>query len=116
MKIERLYSDYQEEERLYSTGNDELDDLLERAFCDGYEYAQREFAALPGLKPSTQFKKSLKKAPIRYVGVFPNPNRSEIGKKILAAPKRNVGIFGQSPKPEAISPMKINQGPLELTV
>ena len=44
MKIERLYSNYQEEERLYSTGNDELDDLLERAFCDGYEYAQREFA------------------------------------------------------------------------
>ena len=44
MKIERLYSDYQEEERLYSTGNDELDELLERAFCEGYEYAQREFA------------------------------------------------------------------------
>ena len=44
MKIERLYSDYQEEERLYSTGNDELDELMERAFCDGYEYAQREFA------------------------------------------------------------------------
>ena len=42
---ERFYSesDY-EEERLYSTGNDELDELLERAFCDGYEYAQREFA------------------------------------------------------------------------
>ena len=43
MKITKLYSDYQEEERLYSTGNDELDDLLERAFCEGYEYAQREF-------------------------------------------------------------------------
>lgn len=43
MKIEKLYSDYQEEERLYSTGNDELDELLERAFCEGYEYAQREF-------------------------------------------------------------------------
>jgi len=42
MKIERLYSNYQEE-RLYSTGNDELDELLERAFCDGYEYAQKEF-------------------------------------------------------------------------
>ena len=43
MKIERLYSNYQKEERLYSTGNDELDELLERAFCEGYEYAQREF-------------------------------------------------------------------------
>ena len=46
MKIERLYSDYQEEERLYSTGNDELDELMERAFCEGYEYAQREFAKI----------------------------------------------------------------------
>ena len=47
MKIERLYSDYQEEERLYSTGNNELDELLERAFCEGYEYAQREFTVSP---------------------------------------------------------------------
>ena len=109
MKIERMFSDV-EEEKLYSTGNDELDELLERAFCEGYEYAQREFAALPGtFKPSTQFKQSLKKAPVKYVGVFPNsnPNRSEIGKKVLAAPKRNVGIFGQAPKPEAISPLTV---------
>lgn len=32
------------EERLYSTGSEYLDDLLERAFCDGYYYAQHEFA------------------------------------------------------------------------
>lgn len=32
-----------EEERLYSTGDVELDELLERAFCEGYEFAQREF-------------------------------------------------------------------------
>ena len=44
MKIERINNNY-EEEKLYSTGNDELDDLLERAFCEGYEYAQKEFAA-----------------------------------------------------------------------
>lgn len=31
-------------ERLYSTGENYLDELLERAFCDGYEFAQREFA------------------------------------------------------------------------
>ena len=42
MKIWKNYN--YEEERLYSTGNDELDELLERAFCEGYEYAQREFA------------------------------------------------------------------------
>lgn len=32
------------EERLYSTGDYELDEILERAFCEGYEAAQREFA------------------------------------------------------------------------
>jgi len=42
MKIGRINKNY-EEERLYSTGSDELDNLLERAFCEGYEYAQREF-------------------------------------------------------------------------
>ena len=41
MKIWKNYN--YEEEKLYSTGNDELDELLERAFCEGYEYAQREF-------------------------------------------------------------------------
>lgn len=35
---------YNYEERLYSTGSDELDELLERAFCEGYEYAQYEFS------------------------------------------------------------------------
>ncbi len=32
-----------EKAKLYSTGNDELNKLLERAFCEGYEYAQKEF-------------------------------------------------------------------------
>ena len=44
--IEKMYSenyDEYEDTRLYSTGDDELDDLLERAFCDGYSYAQKEF-------------------------------------------------------------------------
>lgn len=46
--IQKYYSDneYYENERLYSTGDSELDDLLERAFCDGYEYAQKEFVSL----------------------------------------------------------------------
>ena len=38
-----LINKYYEDEKLYSTGDDYLDDLLEKAFCDGYEYAQREF-------------------------------------------------------------------------
>ena len=37
---------YEMEERLYSTGDYELDEILERAFCEGYEFAQREFAAM----------------------------------------------------------------------
>ena len=40
--IEKQYSEI-EDTKLYSTGDDELDDLLERAFCEGYEYAQKEF-------------------------------------------------------------------------
>ena len=36
------YSDVQEE-KLYSTGDSDLDNLLEKAFCEGYEYAQKEF-------------------------------------------------------------------------
>ena len=45
MIIERINNNY-EEERLYSTGNDELDELMERAFCEGYEYAQKEFGKI----------------------------------------------------------------------
>lgn len=40
---EKMFS-MNEEERLYSTGSEELDTMLEKAFCDGYEYAQKEFA------------------------------------------------------------------------
>ena len=39
---EKLYSENQEE-RLYSTGDEMLDNLLERAFCEGYELGQKEF-------------------------------------------------------------------------
>ena len=38
---------YEEDERLFSTGNDELDDILEEVYYsgleDGYDYAQKEF-------------------------------------------------------------------------
>lgn len=43
MIIARKTTQPQYEEKLYSTGDDYLDELLERAFCDGYEYAQKEF-------------------------------------------------------------------------
>ena len=38
--------DYYEDTKLYSTGDDYLDDLLERAFCEGYEYAQNEYSKM----------------------------------------------------------------------
>ena len=49
--IEKMYSENEEiqDEKLYSTGDDELDDLLEKAFCEGYEYAQKEFAGARGI-------------------------------------------------------------------
>ena len=46
---------YVEDERLFSTGDSELDDILEEVYYsgleDGYEYAQKEFAAVPKLAP-----------------------------------------------------------------
>jgi hypothetical protein len=44
---EKMFSEVENnevQEKLYSTGNDELDELLERAFCEGYEAAQKEFS------------------------------------------------------------------------
>lgn len=69
MKIEKLYSDYDEyyDEKLYSTGDDELDELLERAFCEGYEYAQREFGKIgEGIK--------------NFIGTRPKELKSKIAK------------------------------------
>lgn len=43
MIIARKTTQPQYEEKLYSTGDSELDDLLEKAFSEGYEYAQKEF-------------------------------------------------------------------------
>jgi hypothetical protein len=41
-------NDYEEDEKLFSTGDSELDDILEEVYYsgieDGYDYAQREFA------------------------------------------------------------------------
>jgi hypothetical protein len=51
--VEKMYSEnYNEYEdtRLYSTGDSDLDELLEKAFCEGYEYAQREYSLKDELK------------------------------------------------------------------
>ena len=44
-QVENWDNGYEMEERLYSTGDYVLDELLERAFCEGYEFAQMEFSA-----------------------------------------------------------------------
>ena len=45
MILGKDYINGHQEEKLYSTGDEMLDNLLERAFCEGYELAQREFGA-----------------------------------------------------------------------
>ena len=45
MILGKDYINGHQEEKLYSTGNEMLDNLLERAFCEGYELVQREFGA-----------------------------------------------------------------------
>ena len=44
MILGKDYINGHQEEKLYSTGDEMLDNLLERAFCEGYELAQREYA------------------------------------------------------------------------
>ena len=44
MILGKNYINGHQEEKLYSTGDEMLDNLLERAFCEGYELAQREYA------------------------------------------------------------------------
>lgn len=49
-----------ESQKLYSTGDDDLDELLEMAFCDGYEYAQYEFSDDDDDKKSKKDRKEYK--------------------------------------------------------
>ena len=64
-----IESYYEEDERLFSTGNEELDDILEEVYYsgleDGYDYAQKEFAE----KEEKKKKNSLKTAGKVALGV-----------------------------------------------
>ena len=46
-----VYKNNYEDEKLFSTGDSELDDILEEVYYsgveDGYDYAQKEFAIIP---------------------------------------------------------------------
>ena len=79
MIINRNLSNYYSQ-KLYSTGDDYLDDLLERAFCEGYEYAQREFGKTGLTKEeakqfftNTGNKNTKSKFQDKYVGKVINP-------------------------------------------
>lgn len=54
---EKMFSDVNNDntqEKLYSTGSEELDAMLEKAFSEGYEFAQREFANARQKKKNTK--------------------------------------------------------------
>ena len=101
MKIWKNY-DY-EEERLYSTGSDELDIMLERAFCEGYEYAQREFAYVSPTQAKNFFTK---------VG---NPKGSRaMATNAIQSGKFSPQIFGKNPTDSAISAFRHSNSPLSM--
>ena len=89
--IEKMYSenyDEYEDTRLYSTGDSDLDDLLERAFCEGYEYAQKEFAAYKSPISREQARKLVKEA--NDMGIK-GRNVAQIGKNVLKQAMANSG-------------------------
>ena len=91
-----VYSnDYVEDERLFSTGDSELDDILEEVYYsgieDGYDYAQKEFAQA----------QNLAKVAWQRVGGAPIPKSAAAGmpwvqkvksKPIPPKPVPNLGI------------------------
>jgi hypothetical protein len=79
---------YEMEERLYSTGDYELDEMLERAFCEGYEVAQREFGYIGKGIDTTYSYEDLKK-----VAKEGNMSLKE-ARKLLEDRYRNLGHEG----------------------
>ncbi len=89
--VEKMYSenyDEYEDTRLYSTGDDYLDELLERAFSEGYEYAQKEFAAYKSPISQKQAREIVKEANV--AGVKGN-SLGVIGKDALRKGANLVG-------------------------
>ena len=84
-----LINNYYEDEKLYSTGDSELDDLLERAFCEGYEYAQREYTAVV---ERTMAKEALRKIGKRKVPKLEliSPEKKEKIKKLLDESEKTI--------------------------
>lgn len=98
----QLIESYEENEKLFSTGNDELDDLLEEVYysgiSDGYDYAQKEFAEKKEKskldlqdrldrklirKINKKFKVNSDEIIRDYENVLKNPNLSEKDRKSI---------------------------------
>lgn len=82
-----------EEEKLYSTGNDELDELLERAFCEGYEYAQKEYARRDYDGLTEEGKEYLRKQRSIQAETLAK-KRARINKELTSDIQRNTIAFG----------------------
>ena len=99
-------------EKLYSTGDEMLDNLLERAFCEGYELAQREFNSIDQklLRRASDYKRAMTGTGRLLPGEASQINKgmSNLGynadRDIKLGRTMNKGIFG---KPGGID-QKIN--------
>ena len=77
MIIARKTTQPQYEEKLYSTGDDYLDELLERAFCEGYEYAQKEFGNPLNKAAKRAYEVSMAKGGLKSLG-FDSNNKKDV--------------------------------------
>lgn len=91
---------YYEDERLYSTGDYELDELLERAFCEGYEYAQREFNTAGAKQLTSNYFKNLGKQRVIKEGY------SELAKSTSPANQRWLKIGGREEAHRVTDPLQ----------
>lgn len=90
------FNDEYYEERLYSTGNDDLDYLLEKAFCDGYEFYQKEFDLKDDIKEALrnndeeELNRLRKKAKRKSAGIGAGIGAGHGGLNLLAS-RETVG-------------------------
>ena len=83
----------QYEEKLYSTGDDYLDELLEKAFCEGYEYAQKEFGWISDFLLNEKQNNEFNNAKVRPIGEEFRTSVKKVGEtaKHIGQKVKNVG-------------------------
>ena len=97
---------YEEDERLFSTGNEELDALLEETYysgiSDGYNYAQKEFGVIQDIQHSGMkrtYKKWVGRSRKKLAEKISNQN-----KKLIESNQINLYKFQQLSDAEAKDP------------